>query len=51
MPPVSAAAKNLEAEPRPENVVFVVEKTSFRAYFDPLKGGARDTRFLEPIYQ
>ena len=50
-PPVRAAARNLEAEPHPENVVFVIEKTSFWECFDHLKGGVRDTRFLEPIYQ
>ena len=50
-PPVRAAAKNLEAEPHPENVVFVIEKTSFWECFDHLKGGVRDTRLLEPIYQ
>ena len=38
-------AESLEAEPHPENVVFVIEKT----YFDHLKGGVRDTRFLEPV--
>ena len=46
-----AAAPNLEAELHSENVVFVIEKTPFGIYFDHLKGGVRDTRFLEPIYQ
>ena len=47
---LSSAATD-HAEPHPENVAFVVGKTSFRPYFDHLKGGVRDTRFLEPIYQ
>ena len=34
-----------------ENVVFAIEKTSFGTYFDDFKGGVRDNRFLEPIYQ
>ena len=51
MPPVSAAAKNLETEPHAENVVFAIEKASFGTYFDDFKGGVRDTRFLGPIYQ
>ena len=42
---------NLEAEPHPENVVFVIVKESFGTYFDDLKGGVRDIRFSEPIYQ
>ena len=46
-----AAAPNLEAEPHSENVVFVIETTSFGTYFDHFKGGVHDTRFLEPIYQ
>ena len=48
---VRAAAKSLEAEPHPENVVFVIEKTSFGTYFDHFKGGVGDTIFLKPIYQ
>ena len=46
-----AATPNLEAESYSETIVFVVEKTPFGAHFDHLKGGVRDTRFLEPIYQ
>ena len=51
MPPVSAAAKNLEAEPHPKNVVFACQKASFWQCFDFLKGGVRDTRYSEPVYQ
>ena len=48
---VFRSQSNLEAEPKPENVVFVIEKTSFGTYFGHLKGGVRDIRFLEPVYQ
>ena len=42
---------NLEAEPHSENIVFIVEKPLFGGYFDHFKGGVRDTRLLEPMYQ
>ena len=45
------ATPNLETEPHPETVVFVIEKTSLGTYIGHFKGGVRDTRFLEPIYQ
>ena len=33
-----------------ESAVFVVEKASFLTCFGHLKGGVRETIFLEPIY-
>ena len=45
----STPTRNREAEPHPENV-FVTEKDSFQGSVGNLKGGVRDTVFLEPIY-
>ena len=45
------ATPNVETEPHPENVVVAIEKTSFGTCVDDFKGGVRDNRFLEPIYQ
>ena len=45
-----AATRSPEAEHRPENVVFVIEKALFLACFGHLKGGVRETISLEPIY-
>ena len=39
-----------EAEPHLENVMLVVGKVSFQICFGNLKGGVRETIFLEPIY-
>ena len=45
------ASRRHSFEAHSENVVFVIEKTSFGEYFEHLKCGVRDTIFSEPIYQ
>ena len=47
---VCAATRIPEAEPHPENVVFVIEMVSFSTCYGHVKGGVHDPSSMEPIY-